>query len=189
MWGAACTVHLLAVINLINAESHTHAHKNLNSEANRQANAHKLVHMFAHRLTETSLFFHASSNLGPSIKMMVRHQNRRLISATKHIQETFSPHEWGIESALSGKLSMKVCLSMPDNQILPLALTPASLQELSYFSFIASNHPPRKKKKETYFTTMSKAPCVTLMQASSQAGSTTQQRGTIRYRIPWQLIL
>lgn len=35
---------------------------------NRQANAHKLVHVFAHKLTEASLFFDASQNLGPLSK-------------------------------------------------------------------------------------------------------------------------
>lgn len=38
------------------------------------------------------------------------HQNSRLISAAKRIQETFSPHEWGTENTLSGKLSVKVSL-------------------------------------------------------------------------------
>lgn len=55
-------------VNLM-ATKHTHSHsctqKKMNSQANRQANAHKLVHMSAHKLTEASLFFHASQNLGP----------------------------------------------------------------------------------------------------------------------------
>lgn len=49
-------------------ETHTFTQlhtKKMNSQANRQANAHKLVHMFAHKLTEASLFYRASQNLGP----------------------------------------------------------------------------------------------------------------------------
>lgn len=46
------------------AASHRNTHT-FNRQANRQARAHKLVHVFAHTLTEASLFFHASQNLGP----------------------------------------------------------------------------------------------------------------------------
>lgn len=43
-----------------NTHSSSHKKKKFNSRVNRQANAHKLVHVFAHKLTETGLFSHAS---------------------------------------------------------------------------------------------------------------------------------
>lgn len=110
------------------------------------------------------------------------HQNRRLISVAKRIQETFSPHEWGIESAQSGKLSVKVGL------IIKHSPWPVLLQEPSLFlSSRPTTQTGIKKRKPAFPAAVSRSP-KSLMHASSRTGRKAQQGDLIRYTIAWHLI-
>lgn len=110
-------VHLMAGMRQLYTVTHTHTHTR-NSRANRQANARELhVHTQTHR---DQPVLSCQSEPRPSIKMTVGQTGTRQrafdFSSEKRVQETFSPHEWGTESAQSGKTARE---SRPDNQTLP----------------------------------------------------------------------
>lgn len=146
-----------AGINPMACQQTTHTHTSIhthkrNSHANRQASAPKPVRMFVHQHRGRSVRPVRTSALYQDDGRADGHQNSRLISAAKHVQETFSPHEWGTESTLSGKLSVKVSLIIKHSPWTALF-------------FIQSNLANRNKKKKK------KMKCALLTAASCSPNS------------------
>lgn len=104
--------------------------------------AHNLRHVCSqtHRGRPVLL---CQTELQPSIKVTAVQTGIRTdvwISAAEHIQETFSPNEWVIESAQGAKLSMKVG---------PVSKLPlAALSSVTSSKFFPSSSPTAHKREK-----------------------------------------
>lgn len=134
---------------------------------NRQANAHKLVHVFAHKLTEASLFFDASQNLGPLSKW---ESGTRTDVWLQQGNASKKPSALMNEKEKAHREESRPfrCLIIKH----PAWHWPPSGALI--LPFIPSNHPPRKKEKKPAALSRFQK---TLKLPSSHTGRKTQQRG------------